>query len=246
MRQTRRRSVMTKPQTLEAPLDPDTPDAELAQRVAAGSEPAFRALMRRYNQALFRTARSILRDDAEAEDALQDAYMAAYRAMSGFRGDAKLSTWLTRIVVNESLARLRKSRRGAQIIPLDGDADAAQTIAEIRMSEESPNPTERDAMSEQSRRLIEAQIDQLPDVFRTVFVMRAVEELTVEEVAQCLDIPEATVRTRFFRARGLMREALAREADRAVESAFSFAGDRCDRIVERVIAEFRRTRSPQG
>jgi RNA polymerase sigma-70 factor (ECF subfamily) len=240
------KEVMTKPRTLEQPLDPNLPDAELAHRVAAGSEPAFRALMRRYNQKLFRTARSILRDDAEAEDALQDAYMAAYRAMPGFRGDAKLSTWLTRIVVNESLARLRKSRRGAQVIPLDGDADAALTIAEKRMSEESPNPTERDAIGEQSRRLIEAQIDQLPDVFRTVFVMRAVEEMTVEEVAACLEIPEATVRTRFFRARALMREALAREADRAVETAFSFAGERCDRIVERVIVEFRKTRSLQG
>jgi RNA polymerase sigma-70 factor (ECF subfamily) len=232
---------MTQPQ--ERTLDPNASDAELAQGVASGSEPAFRLLMRRYNQTLFRTARSILRDDAEAEDALQDAYMAACRSIGGFRGDAKLSTWLTRIVVNESLARLRKSRRGAQVIPLDGDADAALTLAEIRMSEESPNPTERDAISTQSRRLIEAKIDALPDVFRSVFVMRAVEEMTVEEVAACLGIPEATVRTRFFRARGLMREALAREADRAVATAFSFAGERCDRIVERVIAEFRKLQS---
>ena len=114
------------------------------------------------------------------------------------------------------------------------------------MSEESPNPTERAAISAESRRLIEAKIDELPDVFRTVFVMRAVEDMTVEEIAASLDIPEATVRTRFFRARGLMREALARETDRAVASAFSFAGERCDRIVERVIAEFRKIQSPQG
>jgi RNA polymerase sigma-70 factor (ECF subfamily) len=230
----------------EQSLAPDMPDAELARRVAGGSEPAFRILMKRYNQALFRTARSILRDDTEAEDALQDAYMSACRAIGAFRGDAKLATWLTRIVVNESLARLRKSRRGAEVIPIDGDADAALAIAEIRMSEESPNPTERAAISAESRRLIEAKIDELPDVFRTVFVMRAVEDMTVEEIAASLDIPEATVRTRFFRARGLMREALARETDRAVESAFSFAGERCDRIVERVIAEFRKIQSPQG
>ncbi|HEX7465974.1 MAG TPA: RNA polymerase sigma factor [Usitatibacter sp.] len=230
----------------EQSLDPNMPDAELAKCVSGGSEPALRILMRRYNQALFRTARSILRDDAEAEDALQDAYMAAYRAMGAFRGDSKLATWLTRIVVNESLARLRKSRRGAQVIPIDGDADAALAIAEIRMSEESPNPTESDAIGAQSRKLIEAKIDELPDVFRTVFVMRAVEDMTIEEIAASLDIPEATVRTRFFRARGLMREALAREADRAVASAFSFAGERCDRIVERVIAEFRKIQSPQG
>jgi RNA polymerase sigma-70 factor, ECF subfamily len=230
----------------EQSLDPNMPDAELAKCVSGGSEPAFRMLMRRHNQALFRTARSILRDDAEAEDALQDAYMAAYRAIGAFRGEAKLATWLTRIVVNESLARLRKSRRGAQVIPIDGDADAALAIAEIRMSEESPNPTERDAIGAQSRKLIEAKIDELPDVFRTVFVMRAVEDMTIEEIAQSLDIPEPTVRTRFFRARGLMREALAREADLAVASAFSFAGERCDRIVERVIAQFRKIQSPQG
>jgi RNA polymerase sigma-70 factor (ECF subfamily) len=116
----------------------------------------------------------------------------------------------------------------------------------MRMSEESPNPTEREAIGAQSRRLIEAKIDELPDAFRIVFVMRAVEEMNSEEVAAALGIPEATVRTRFFRARALMREALAREADRALESAFSFAGDRCDRIVERVITEFRKTRPAQG
>ena len=230
----------------EQSLDPNMPDAELARCVSGASEPAFRILMRRYNQALFRTARSILRDDAEAEDALQDAYMAAYRAIGAFRGEAKLATWLTRIVVNESLGRLRKTRRGAQVIPIDGDADAALAIAEIRMSEESPNPTERDAIGAQSRKLIEAKIDELPDVFRTVFVMRAVEDMTIEEIAESLDIPEPTVRTRFFRARGLMREALARETDRAVARAFSFAGERCDRIVERVIAQFRKIQSPQG
>ena len=231
---------------LEDTLTASTPDAELARHVAGGSETAFRLLMRRYNQTLFRTARSILRDDAEAEDALQDAYMAAYRAIGGFRGDAKLSTWLTKIVVNECLARLRKSRRAAQVIPIDGDAEAANAVAEIRMSQESPNPTETEAMSAQARRLIEAKIDDLPDVFRVVFVMRAVDEMSVEEVAAGLGIPEATVRTRFFRARGLMREALAREADRAIESAFSFAGERCDRIIERVIAEFHRTQSLQS
>jgi RNA polymerase sigma-70 factor (ECF subfamily) len=119
-------------------------------------------------------------------------------------------------------------------------------VAETRMSEESPNPTEREAIGAESRRLIEAKIDELPDVFRTVFVMRAVEEMSIEEVAASLDIPEATVRTRFFRARGLMREALAREADRAIESAFSFDGQRCDRIVERVLARLHETRPPPG
>ena len=231
---------------LEDMLDANTPGAELARRVAGGSEAAFRMLMHRYNQTLFRTARSILRDDAEAEDALQDAYMAVHRSIGAFRGDAKLSTWLTRIVVNESLARLRKTRRDAQVIPIDGDSEAALAAAEIRMSEQSPNPTERAAISSQARHLIEAKIDELPDAFRTVFVMRAVEEMTIEEVAASLGIPEATVRTRFFRARGLMRDALAREADWAIESAFPFAGEPCDRVVERVIAELRKPQPPQS
>jgi RNA polymerase sigma-70 factor (ECF subfamily) len=223
---------MTLPQSTS--LDPAMSDQDLAQRVAGGSEAAMRLLMRRHNQTLYRTARSILHDDAEAEDAVQEGYLSAFRSIGTFRGDARLSTWLTRIVVNESLGRLRKTRR-ANVIPMDGDAGVALAV-EARMNEESPDPPEKEAMRAQSRKLIEAKIDELPAAFRTVFVLRAVEEMSVEEVATSLGIPEATVRTRFFRARALLREALALETDRAVASAFSFAGARCDRIVERVIA----------
>lgn len=218
------------------PLDPAISDQDLAQHVAGGSEAAMRLLMRRHNQTLYRTARSILHDEAEAEDAVQEGYLSAFRSIGSFRGDARLSTWLTRIVVNESLGRLRKVRRGAQVIPMDGDAGIERAVAEMTMNEESPDQPEKEAMRSQSRRLIEAKIDELPDAFRTVFVLRAVEEMSVDEVATSLGIPEATVRTRFFRARALLRESLARETDRAVATAFSFAGARCDRIIERVIA----------
>jgi len=212
------------------------PDAELARRSGGGERQALEALMRRYNQKLYRTARSILKDDAEAEDAVQDAYLLAFRAIGSFRGDAQLSTWLVRIVVNESLGRLRKRARRAEVIELNGDADmqdetdAAQARA---TAQESPDGA---ALRNELRGLIEARIDQLPDAFRTVFVLRTLEDMTVEDVAACLDIPEATVRTRYFRAKGMLRESLARDIDLGIGDSFSFAGARCDRIVAGVLA----------
>jgi len=211
----------------------EAPDAELAGRVAAGEPAAFEALMRRHNRALFRTARAILRDDAEAEDALQEAYLQAYRAIGSFRGEAKLSTWLARIVANESLMRVRKRARRAEIVPLQ----AGITETEINeIPDDNMNDTpERSAQRTEMRRLLEAQIDALPDDYRVVFVLRAVQELSVEETAETLGIPPATVRTRLFRARSLLREGLAAKIDVACEEAFSFAGERCDRIVTRVL-----------
>jgi len=220
-------------------FDDKLPDAELVRRVATGSHEAFAFLMRRYNQVMYRTARSILKDDAEAEDAAQEAYLLAYRAMGKFRGDAKLSTWLVRIAVNESIARLRKRKRTAEVIRLDGEAEPGSETAEVNMDEATPEQPEHAAMRAQARRLLEAKIDELPDAFRTVFVLRAVEEMTVEEAAAVLAIPEATVRSRFFRAKGLLREALAREIDFGFENAFAFAGDRCDRIVANVLARLK-------
>lgn len=205
-------------------------DAEIARRVAAGDQDAFRLLMRRHNQTLYRAARAILRDDAEAEEAVQEAYLRAYGAMGGFRDEAKLSTWLVRIVVNEALGRARKRRRGAEVIPLGGET------GEELMAQDAPEQPERGAMRAETRRLLERRIDALPEAFRAVFVLRALEEMSVEETAAALDIPAATVRTRFFRARGLLREALAREIDSAFDEAFSFAGERCDRIVAGVFA----------
>lgn len=214
-------------------------DPDLVAQIVGGDEAAFRLLMRRHNQALYRTARSILKDDAEAEDAVQESYLLAYRAMGGFRGDAKLSTWLVRIVVNESVARLHKRARRAEVIHLDGETREDTAAAEDYMNEATPEQPERAALQAEARRLLEARIDKLPDAFRTVFVLRALEEMTVEEVAASLGIAEATVRSRYFRARALLREALAREIDFAFDQAFSFAGERCDRIVAGVMARLR-------
>ena len=191
--------------------------------------------MRAHNQALFRTARAILRDDAEAEEAVQEAWLQAYRNLDTFRGDAKISTWLIRIAANEALGRLRKRRRTAEVIPMSID-DAPEDAPQHATPDESPGAApDVQALRGEVRKLIEARIDELPDQFRAVFVLRAIEELTVEETAAALGIPEATVRTRFFRARGQLRESLSREMDLAVDNAFQFLGARCDRITEAVM-----------
>ena len=160
--------------------------------------------------------------------------MQAYNSMQTFRAESKLSTWLARIVANEALMRLRKETRRAEIVPIQSTA-TVQDIEQITDSDMNKAP---DAAAErrQMRRVLESQIDALPDTYRTVFMLRAVEELSVEETAAVLDLPAATVRTRFFRARSMLREMLAQKIDVACEDAFSFAGDRCDRIVANVLA----------
>jgi len=218
-------------------VDDNTPDSDLVRRSAAHDHGAFRVLMKRHNQMLYRAARSILKNEAEAEDAVQEAYLQAYRAMGDFRGDAKVSTWLVRIVVNEAITRLHKQARRAEIIWLDGDELQDQHSSEVSMNDSPPERPERAALRSETRRLLEAKIDELPDAFRTVFVLRAVEEMSVEEAAAALGIPEATVRTRFFRARGMLRESLSRDIDLAHGDAFSFAGARCDRITANVLAK---------
>jgi RNA polymerase sigma-70 factor (ECF subfamily) len=202
---------------------------------------AFEEIMRKHNRMLFRTARAILRDDAEAEDALQEAYVQAYNSMQTFRAESKLSTWLARIVANEALMRLRKETRRAEIVPIQSTA-TVQDIEQITDSDMNKAP---DAAAErrQMRRVLESQIDALPDTYRTVFMLRAVEELSVEETAAVLDLPAATVRTRFFRARSMLRELLAQKIDVACEDAFSFAGARCDRIVANVLARIQKETS---
>ena len=232
--------MIMKPQTAPNPSTFEgLSDADLVLAIATGNERAFTLLMRRYNQTLYRAARSILKDDAEAEDAVQEAYLLAYKAMPGFRGEAKLSTWLVKIVVNESIARARKRTRRAEVIHLDGETYDDIEAAEDRMNEATPEEPERALLQAEARLLLEAKIDKLPDAFRTVFVLRALEEMTVEEAAASLGIAEATVRSRYFRARALLRESLAREMDFALERAFSFAGGRCDRIVAGVLARYK-------
>lgn len=211
-----------------------TPEAELIALAAQGDARAFELIMRRHNQLLFRTARSILKSDSEAEDALQDAWLRAWRALDSFRADARLSTWLVRIVANEALGRLR--RKSAQVIPLDAAMTSPEPDLQAALTEDSDHGPERFAMRAELRKLLEAGIDDLPEAFRTVFMLRAVEEMETSEIAEALGIPEATVRTRFFRARSLLREGLASRIDVTLSDAFAFDGARCDRIVAGVLA----------
>ncbi len=218
------------------PLTSVPGDAELVQRIAAHDIGAFEALMRRHNGALFRVARAILKNDADAEDVLQEAYLAAHRNLAAFRGEARLSTWLTRIVINQALARLRGRKRDRVVALFDDQDASARAAAERAQADQAVESAETAAMRGQMRRLLERKIDALPLAFRTVFVMREVEEMTVEESAICLGVPQATVRTRLFRARALLREALAEDMDTATGDVFGFAGARCDRIVAAVLA----------
>jgi RNA polymerase sigma-70 factor, ECF subfamily len=196
-------------------------DTELIARILRGDMRALETLMRLHNRTLFRTARAILRDDAEAEEAVQDAYLQAYRKLATFRGESKLSTWLVRITANEALMRRRRYRA-----PAEGPAD--------ELVSDAPGPQDN-AERADTRRLLEGHIDALPGAFRAVFVLRALEELSVEETAVALGIPDATVRTRYFRARRLLRSWLAGEFDATLADAFAFAGMRCDRIVGTVL-----------
>lgn len=222
--------------TVRAPPHDVDDEIALARSVGEGDRAAFEQLMRRHNRRLYRVARAALRDEAEAEDALQEAYLAAYRSIASFRGESSLATWLSRLVLNECLGRLRKSARRQNIVPMVA-ADAAE-VSTVHDSADLPDAA---LVRTQMRDLIERKLDALPEDFRIVFVLRAVEDLSVEEAAVVLGIPEATVRSRHFRARGLLREALAREIDVAEGGLYDFGGSRCDRIVQRVAARLDET-----
>jgi RNA polymerase sigma factor (sigma-70 family) len=205
----------------------------IVRRIAAGDQAAFELLMRRHNRRLYRLARATLRNDAEAEDALQEAYLSAYRSIGQFRGESVLFTWLSRLVLNECKGRQRRYARRQNVIPMVnfGAYEDADTMAVS-----DADPPEREVARAEMRALLERKLDELPDAFRTVFVLRSVEEMSVEETAQCLGIPEATVRSRHFRARSLLRESLAHEIDLAERDLFEFGGARCDRVVAVVLS----------
>jgi RNA polymerase sigma-70 factor (ECF subfamily) len=207
-------------------------DEDLVSAVVSGDRAAMALLIRRYNQLLYRTARGILKDDTEAEDAVQEAFLLAYRGFASFRHDARLSTWLIRIVVNAAVGRLRKRSHRPKVVQLS-DHQRQTTLAPDRDVPESPD----DALSRnEMRNLLEAKLDDLPEPYCVVFVLHAVQELSVEETSEALGIPKATVRSRYSRARRLLRQSLSKELHAALGDAFPFAGQRCDRMVSSVIA----------
>jgi RNA polymerase sigma-70 factor, ECF subfamily len=196
-------------------------DAVIA-RVLQGETPLFEVLMRRHNPRLFRAARAVLRNDDDAEDVMQEAYLQAFTNLRQFERRAKFSTWLTRIAVHEALARLR--RRRPQVDPDKEDVS-------------SPMPSPEDSASlRELGGVLEPMVDALPEAFRIVFVLRAVEALSVGETAECLGVPEETVRTRFFRARRLLQTALEDRLLSPGVSIYEFHLRRCDRVVHGVLA----------
>lgn len=202
-----------------------------------GEAGAFEEVMRRHNQRLFRIARSILKDEGEAEEAVQDAYLRAFTHLDQCADGAHLGGWLARIVANEALMRLR--RHGRVRLFADGEAAGEEADAVVPLWTAASDPEELLAGTE-LRRLVERAIDDLPDGFRAVFVMRAVEQMSVQETAACLGIPPDTVKTRLHRARALLQKALSDHLDRLAPTAFGFAGERCDRIVAGVLARLER------
>jgi RNA polymerase sigma-70 factor (ECF subfamily) len=215
---------------------PELTDTILVQRVGDGDYAAFQILMRQGSRRLFRIARVILKGDLEAEAALQETYVAAYSLLKTFRGDSNLSTWLSRILVNEALGRLDKQTKDRVVISLwDASHHPFQT-EQAGGTIDDPTSSEDATLRAEMRALLEQELDELPIALRTVFVMRELEEMTVEETAECLGIPEATVRSRLSRAKSLFRTLVERETDLVLRDVFAFGGDRCERTVEAVLS----------
>ena len=209
-------------------------DAELAALARQGDGAAFRAIMQRHNRRLYRVARAVLHDDGEAEDVVQESYVRAFAALADFRGDSSLATWLTRIALNEALGRLRRRRPTVDIETFASTTRSDARVIPFPLMSPDMDP-EQSAARQDVRRLLERAIDALPEPFRVVFVLRDVEELSIEETAAQLGLRPETVKTRLHRARRQLREALDAELASALTDAFPFAGARCARITDAVL-----------
>jgi len=219
------------PQSVEDVAPAELSDEEVVERVRAGDTPLFEILMRRYNQRLFRIARAMLRDGAEAEDVMQHAYVEAYRHLHQFAGRARFSTWLTKIAVHEALRRARRRQREPRARMEEGWEE------EMASGLQAPEPSpEQRLHAQRTRQLLESAIDSLPRGYRTVFVLREVEGLNTAETAHCLGLRTDAVKTRLSRARALLREELLQRVGAASASAFAFHLTRCDHVVTQVLA----------
>ena len=206
------------------------PDTEVIRRVRAGETALFEILMRRHNRRVYRVARAIVKDESEAEDVMQEAYVNAYTHLHQFAERAQFSTWLTRIAVHEALARVKKRDR---LTEFDENEEASEsTMPAFNFIGRSP---EQQASNAELRALLETAVESLPQGYRVVFVLREIEGLNTAETADSLGVTEETVKTRLHRARALLREELFQRAGIATSYAFEFHLSRCDRIVKRVI-----------
>jgi RNA polymerase sigma-70 factor (ECF subfamily) len=204
-------------------------DEEIVERVRAGDTALYEVLMRRYNQRLFRIARAILRNDDEAEDVMQDAYVRAYASLHQFAGRAQFSTWLTKIAVNEATNRLRQRKR-LEKVPVGPDREQ-HSMEAVKSSDSDP---EEQTLRNEAAFFLEQAVDALPEMYRSVFVLRDIENMSTNETASCLDLTEEAVKVRLLRARQTLRKELYTRAGATSSQAFQFLGVRCDRVVRRV------------
>lgn len=215
------------------PANAVSEDAELVRRARERDPAAIRAIMQANNRRLFRMARGILKDDSEAEDVVQEAYVRAFTHLDSFRGDSSLATWLTRIAMNEALGRLRRRHPTVDYTTLKPGVLEAQII-QFPLSA-MPDDPERTMAQREIQTVVERAIDELPDAFRSVFIARVVEGMSIEETADLLDLKPETVKTRLHRARALLRDNVEKRIGPVVMEAFPFAGKRCERLTQAVL-----------
>lgn len=211
-------------------------DVQLALSAAAGSAAAFETIVRRNNRLLFRTARGVVPDDAEAQDIVQETYLRAFTNLQSYRGDSSLGTWLARIAINVALTSQRKKGRLVQFEE-SGEADEPAEEPEFAMPMPPHHSPDEQAERGEMRVLLQSCIEALPAIYRSVFILRAVEELSVDETAYALGVTQEVVKTRFLRARAMLRERLAARVESGAQETFAFAGARCDAVLAHVMAE---------
>lgn len=225
-----------------APASAPGADAELIDGALHGDQAAVETIMRRHNRLLFRAARGVVPDDAEAQDVVQETYLRAFTRLQEFQGGASLGTWLARIAINVALDVLRKRGRS---VPMDSIQDVDhEPSPEHMMSFSAPPGASPEAAVARGelRELLQSAVEGLPPIYRSVFILRAVQEMSVEETAFCLQVSDAVVKTRYLRARTLLRDALGARIEAHAESVFPFAGERCERVVRNVVTELQQRR----
>jgi RNA polymerase sigma-70 factor (ECF subfamily) len=208
-------------------------DAGLVQRARDREEAAIRALMQANNRRLYRLARGILRNDAEAEDVVQETWVRAFTHLDSFRGESSFATWLSRIAMNEALGRLRRARPNVEWTTLPPGVLEAQII-QFPYSAAAEDP-EKTMAQREIRSVVEHAIDELPEAFRIVFITRVIEGMNVEETAELLDLKPETVKTRLHRARAMLKANVEKKIGPVVMEAFPFAGKRCERLTDAVL-----------
>ena len=229
--------------TLERPAGTFADERNLVERAKSGDQSAFRTIMEKNSRRLYRVARAVMRDDTEAEDVVQETYLRAFSNLATFRGESSLATWLTRIAFNEALGRKRKRRATVTLASVETAQETNAQIIQFPAMSTETDP-ERTAAQHEIRRLLERAMEALPEPFRVVFVMRDLEEMSIEEAASQLGIRPETVKTRLHRARRLLRQSLDGELASSLKDVFPFAGARCARLTEAVLSRLAKGARP--